>query len=34
MSLTDEERKSLVQLRLDKADLFLREAQQMVELTL
>lgn len=34
MSLTDEERKSLVQLRLDKAELFLREAQQMVELTL
>lgn len=34
MSLTEEERKSLVTLRLDKADVFLNEARQMVDLGL
>lgn len=32
MSLTEDERRSLVQLRLDKSELFFREAQKMVEL--
>ena len=34
MSLTEEERKSLVSLRLDKARVFLKEALQMVDLEL